>query len=436
MGSVQSGKTANYAGVIAKAIDARYRIIIVLSGIHSNLRQQTQIRLESDLRVEDSLRHGRLAYSKLTGEQTASGQDMDIPDSRSAGSVLSNPDIVVFMVVKKNSARLRRVAEFLQGIPKSRRAERPVLLIDDESDQATPNSASGRQRISAINKRVRDIWGEIVTGTYIGYTATPFANIFINPRDAKDLYPEDFCYALPRPSDYMGASTFFDLEKQDSVDGGTPEQMISRLSIELSEAESAVLVPKGRDLSSYAPTMTPGLQESIAWFLLSTAVRRIREGRSRHSSMLVHTSHRVPAHDALQAVVEEYLGELRESFPDRETEFRKLFEREIDRASDLRSGERVPEWREIWTKVGDVLAETAVKVDNGQSKDRLNYPDDDAQTIIAIGGGTLSRGLTLEGLISSFFLRTSSTYDTLLQMGRWFGFRPGYADLARVWVGM
>jgi hypothetical protein len=436
VGYVQSGKTANYAGVIAKAIDARYRIIIVLSGIHSNLRQQTQVRLESDLRIEDSLRHGRLAYSKLTGEQTASGQDMDIPDSRSAGSVLSNPDIVVFMVVKKNSARLRRVAEFLQGIPESRRAERPVLLIDDESDQATPNSASGRDRISAINKRVRDIWDEVVTGTYIGYTATPFANIFINPRDAKDLYPEDFCYALPRPSDYMGASTFFDLEKQDEADGDDSEQMISRLSIQLDEAESAVLVPKGRDLSNYAPTMTPGLRESIAWFLLATAVRRIRAGRSQHSSMLVHTSHRVPAHDALKAVVEEHLRELRETLPDCEGQFRALFEREIDRAEDLRKGENVPEWKEIWNRIDDVLAATAVKVDNGQSTDRLSYPDDEPQTIIAIGGGTLSRGLTLEGLICSFFLRTSNTYDTLLQMGRWFGFRPGYADLARVWVGM
>lgn len=436
VGYVQSGKTANYAGVIAKAVDARYRIIIVLSGIHSNLRQQTQVRLESDLRVEDQKRHGRLAYSKLTGEQTPSGQDMDIPDSRSAGSVLSNPDIVVFMVVKKNSARLRRVAEFLQGIPEERRAERPVLLIDDESDQATPNSASGRQRISAINKRVRDIWAEVVTGTYVGYTATPFANIFINPRDAKDLYPEDFCYALPRPRGYMGASTFFNLEEQEVAEGGEDAQIISRLSIQLDESESSVLVPKGRDLSSYAPTMTPGLRESIAWFLIATAVRRLRAGRSQHSSMLVHTSHRVPAHDALKEVIDDHLAELRSSLPSMEGEYRDLFDREIDRAQDLRNGEREPEWAEVWAKVDEVLSGTVAKVDNGQSTDRLNYPEDEPQTIIAIGGGTLSRGLTLEGLISSFFLRTSNTYDTLLQMGRWFGFRPGYADLARVWVGM
>src|SRR5699024_946592 len=109
---------------------------------------------------------------------------------------------------------------------------------------------------------------------------------------------------------------------------------------------------------------------------------------------------------------------------------------EIDRAQDFRNGEREPEWAEVWAKVDEVLSGTVAKVDNGQSTDRLNYPEDEPQTIIAIGGGTLSRGLTLEGLISSFFLRTSNTYDTLLQMGRWFGFRPGYADLARVWVGM
>lgn len=424
IGYVQSGKTANYAGLIAKAVDAGYRLIIVLAGMHSNLRAQTQARLQKDLDMNTVRERKSAAWHMLTGANSDIAADNQI-------SFLNLQGNVGVMIVKKNAKRLANVVDFLGSIPKDTRLSRAVLIIDDESDQATPNSLGGKQMVSAINGLVRDIWRETLTGTYVAYTATPFANVFIDPSDEDDLYPDDFIMTLPRPIGYMGVDTFFNLNG-DADEAGDHLSIYAR---EISPDESAKLAPVGRDISKFEPEITPSLDRAIRWFLLATAIREIRTSEIAHSSMLLHTSHRVHAHSRLKDVVVDYINVLAANRDAERGAFEDVFYLESERARRLVDlGEEYPDWDGVWEKTYDLIGRVKVVVDNGGSSDRLAYPDDDPQVVIAIGGGTLSRGLTLEGLVVSYFLRTSNTYDTLLQMGRWFGFRPRYADLARVWA--
>ncbi len=425
IGYVQSGKTANYAGLISKAVDAGYRIIIVLAGMHSNLRAQTQARLDGDLRLRE-LKDGGVAWHTLTDV------DSDIAPAPSIGPVGNSGNAIV-MVVKKNEKRLANVLAYLRSISKQHPdmlLSRATLIIDDESDQATPNTKGAKNLVSTINQRIRDIWSEVRTGTYVAYTATPFANIFIDPNDEAELYPDDFATVLPRPVGYMGADTFFDTSALDDEEGVSRDALARTVP----DDEAAVLAPAGRDLTSYDPHVTQSLSDAIRWFLIATAIRRHRTGGAHHSSMLLHTSHRVDAHDRLRDAVDDFLKEIALHEDRQRDAFETVFAAESDRAEELRDEGQMPAWDDLWPTIDDLISNVQVRVDNGTSTNRVSYPDDAPQTVIAIGGGTLSRGLTLEGLVVSYFLRTSNAYDTLLQMGRWFGFRTGYRDLARVWT--
>lgn len=426
LGYVQSGKTANFQALIARAVDEGYRIIIVLAGMHNNLREQTQTRLEHDLDLNAS-------SEKKTAWLTLTTPEEDMPRNSPMHTQLNSYSNVAIMVVKKNDRRLKNVQEFLEKIDDEVLSKKPVLIIDDESDQATPNTHKDKEAVSTINRRIRDIWSTVKRGTYVAYTATPFANILIDPTDKEDLYPEDFVYPLKKPYGYLGADEFFNTSPY--IEDDESEELALELSSPVPVEESAILAPQSRDLSRYSPEMTPTLEEAIYWFVIATAIREIRTGKRNHSSMLVHTSHRTEAHFLLKDVINDFVQSLALEFLAHEQRLKRVFNNHIGKAERLRDKEIVPSWEELLPRLKKVLEKLAVKVDNGYSDDRLTYPDGDPQTVIAIGGGTLSRGLTLEGLVVSYFLRTSNTYDTLLQMGRWFGFRPHYADLVRVWVG-
>lgn len=430
IGNVQSGKTANFSAVVAKALDSGYKFILVLSGVHNNLRKQTQERLERDLGLEDD----PSAWYKLTGVQG----DFGTQHAANASSIVANHDRVL-AVVKKNGGRLRNVLEFLRRIDSETMRDTPFLIIDDESDQATPDaSAKPEDDPTAINKLMRLIWAELRNGTYVGYTATPFANVLMNPntdREAlQELYPRDFVHVMPTPKSYFGAERIFGLNDFDSEERDAEVPDVIR---EIPSAEINQLAPKGRDLSAFTPAVTESLGDAIRWFIVACAVRRVRGQHKKHSTMLIHTTHRIDPHFATREAVEAYLEPLRQRALDGDVEdFREIFIREINRAAALYTGEGVaPTWPRVSDEIPNVLRVLKLSVDNGRAdeSDRLSYSDQ-PQTVIVIGGGTLSRGLTLEGLFVSFFTRTSNTYDTLLQMGRWFGYRLGYEDLQRVWL--
>lgn len=425
LGYVQSGKTANYTAVIAKAADAGYRMFIVLSGMHNNLRRQTQARIDRDLKTREH------AWAALTDESRDFGSVVN-------GASLMSQGVPSVAVVKKNGSRLRRLRDWLRDVDPDVRARSPILILDDEADQATPNSMAARDEISKINALLREIWAEVKTGSYIGYTATPFANVFMDPDDEKDLYPSDFILDLPRSDEYFGAERIFGRTALDDAD--QPDDGLDMVRI-IPPAEAQVVRPPSRraDQRAFDPELPDSLIDAARWFVLATAIRRARR-QNEHNSMLVHTSAYIAPHFRMRDRLVELIRDFRaEVSSGRTGDFRETFDRESHRAADL-APFGVPSWRDVEPRLGEVLTDLRVLVDNGSSEDRLDYDRRDAsgakltETVIAVGGSTLSRGLTLEGLTVSYFVRTSNTYDTLLQMGRWFGYRSGYEDLPRIWM--
>ena len=294
VGYVQSGKTANYTAVIAKAADAGYRLFIVLSGLHNNLRRQTQVRLSADL--------GDVDWAPLTSPEADFGNVIN-------GAAMLSHGVTALAVVKKNQSRLRSLRDWLRDIPDEIRRRVPILLLDDEADQATPNSATGREQFTRINQLVRQIWSEIPTGTYVGYTATPFANIFMDPNDEEELYPADFIIDLPRPDAYFGAERVFGREPLDDADSPDPGLDMVR---DIPDDEAVALRPpttrEGR--ASYSPELPQSLIDAVVWFVVATAIRRAR-GQAAHSSMLVHTTHYIQPHFAMKSRIGKLLRALR-----------------------------------------------------------------------------------------------------------------------------
>lgn len=436
IGNVQSGKTANYAALCTKALDADYRMILILSGIHNNLRTQTQERINRDLGVLENPREWHQLTTPVH-DLTAS----EIKNAAaSVGGLGKNRKMIA--VMKKNTTRLDYLLDYLDRVDPKDLESTPILIIDDESDQATPDSSTKPEDDpTAINQKMRQVWSKIKNGTYVGYTATPFANVFMDPdTSAKDglesLYPRDFLHVMPTPKNYFGAEQLFGMRggtiDAEDVDG---PDVIRQIPSE----EIPLLAPRGKDdIESFQPAVTKSLGEAIRWFVVATAIRRMRGQKDKHSSMLVHTTHRVRPHAAMRDAIVEFLTPLKEKAKDGDvSSFREVFTREEDRAAHLYSGDGpAPTWPAVEEEIFNVLRLLEVVVDNGEeaAEDRLVYPEDRAKTVIVIGGGTLSRGLTLEGLFVSYFTRTSNAYDTLLQMGRWFGYRPGYEDLQRIWL--
>lgn len=426
LGYVQSGKTANYTAVMSKAADAGYQLFIVLAGMHNNLRRQTQVRLESDLFGDDwyTLTTPIADFSKMA-----------------KGAALMKKHVHMAGVVKKQRHRLSALRDWLREIPLDIRTKCPVLLLDDEADQATPNTKAEREELSRINQLIREIWAEIPTGTYVGYTATPFANVFMNPNDKEDLYPSNFILSLPRPETYFGAERLFGRPGFDTDDEAETGLDVIRY-IPQEDADQLRPPSKKEERANFSAAVPESLRDAVLWFLVATAIRRARGQMDQHSSMLIHTTHYTGPHFAMRDELAPLLNTLQsEVIKDGFKAFEEAWAREQDRASEVAT-EALPSWDEVKKWLPSVLEACRIVVDNSESFDRLDYERKDAQgnpiteTVIVVGGGTLSRGLTLEGLVVSYFLRTSNTYDTLLQMGRWFGYRPGYEDLPRIWMPM
>ncbi|MFI7666554.1 Z1 domain-containing protein [Nocardia sp. NPDC049526] len=416
VGYVQSGKTTNFTAVMAKAADRRYKLFIVLAGIHNGLRRQTQARL-----VQQLVEPNPTLWSQITD------LDHDFRPTANPASYFGKSNKThVLCVVKKNATVLRKLVKWLADASEYL-ADCPALIIDDEADQATVATKS-------INPLIRQILSTLPKSAYVGYTASPFANLLINPA-AEDLYPEHFIVNLPQPQGHFGTEVLFgryalDGEDPNDVDDGY--DMIRTVP----EDDVELVRPKTRaDVDDFHPTITATLRRAVLYFWLTTAARRVRGGGNRHSTMLIHTSVRTVVHnrfrDPLLSLRAKTRRNLESSLVHRE--LRELWDEEASRVLAAEFGEQSVSFDELIAELPDVLRDCRVVMDNSESTDRLDY-ENGPVVAIAVGGNTLSRGLTLEGLSVSYFVRSVSTYDTLLQMGRWFGYRKGYADLPRIWM--
>lgn len=442
VGYVQSGKTANMTAVIAKAVDAGYNFVVVLGGVTNKLRQQTQRRLQSDI-VE---RH-REVWQLHTTEDEKNG-DFTLPPNNGQFT-MPVEGRAQLLVIKKETTRLATLLQAIQKTPPRITRALKTLIIDDECDQASVNAGKTETDITEINKAIRKIIRALPAVSYVGYTATPFANVFANPFPASkdeldDLYPEDFITALPRPETYFGAREVFGFDPDDAdVDEGPSA---GRDMVKPIPEDEISVIRSTKNRKDFNPQVTKSLEQAILWFLLSCAVRRHRGHQNDHMSMLVHTSQLVLQHEKMAESINEWLAQNTPSILDAKGDAWNAIVStwETETASVPLEGENDTELRpiDLHPYLIEVLNLLEVAVENGASDNRLNYNEIDPEnnnkvvpkTYIVVGGSVLARGLTLEGLSVSFFLRTSKQYDTLLQMGRWFGFRDGYADLPRLWA--
>ncbi len=484
VGQVQSGKTANYTGLICKAVDAGYKLIIVLAGIQNSLRSQTQIRLDEGFLGYDSQLHrastqensaigvGLIPVVKrlIADSATNSANNGDF-NKKVAGQfgVSAGGGNPLLFVVKKNTTVLKNLLQWAlrHGDKDEKSGKRivrgvPLLVIDDEADNASINTnpplfdENGKVQeeydVSAINGSIRKLLDSFEKSAYVGYTATPFANIFIYPdieqknqEFGDDLFPRSFIINLPAPSNYIGPAQLFGLDADSAIGLEASEALPIIRSVD----DQKEWMPDKHKKDHVPPELPGSLKEAIRAFILCCAARIVRGQENKHNSMLVHVARFTAVQSEVGKQVKEELTSLQKRLrygdsnaPGKlEGEFEQLWRDDfVPTTSSILSSITDPELKSVsWEEIKPLLHPAASKIQvkkiNGTAKDVLDYWEyKNGLSVIAIGGDKLSRGLTLEGLSISYYLRASKMYDTLMQMGRWFGYRPGYLDLCRLYT--
>jgi hypothetical protein len=365
---------------------------------------------------------------------------------------------------------LRWIRNYVTNVQDSQTGRRivtnlPLLLIDDEADHASVDTgelvfdADGNpdedHQPTAINSLVRQIIHSFARSSYVGYTATPFANIFIHERgetrlEGPDLFPASFITNLAAPSNYIGPAKVFGVP---GIEGRTQGLPLIREMGDLEDPDGTLVWMPQRHRSNHVPLfedqdrLPPSLIQAIDAFVLACAARRLRRQANEHSSMLVHVTRFVAVQQLVHHQVEEHIRQLKQRLLRRIDHEQTLERLRAHWQSDFEPTtnslqEKIPElnipasatWEDVAEVLPETISELEIRMINGTAKDALDYSDRPGLTVIAIGGDKLARGLTLEGLCVSYFLRASRMYDTLMQMGRWFGFRPGYLDLCRLYT--
>jgi hypothetical protein len=469
VGDVQSGKTATYAALICKAADAGYRMVILLTGTLENVRRQTQERLDAafvGLDSRDFLTKGSLGRKTHVGVGLIDGQrdgivftsrDHDFRKNTASALNLSLEAVrePVLVVSKKNKSVLQRLAGWLRARNADRdgKIDLPVLLIDDEADNASINTRQDVGETTAINKGIRDLLSLFRRSSYVGFTATPFANIFIDPASTSemvgdDLFPRDFIHVLEAPTNYMGMSILFGGTDPEILDHGSSESGASMLRA-INDDEDWLPASHKKDV--LVDSLPISLMTALRCFLIATAIRDIRSKDSVapintgiHRSMLVNVSRFTAVQNVVASLLHVEVENIRRAV--------RLHGALEPRTAAQHSSEIATletafvqefshtgiSWPRVLSALYEAIAPIVVKpVNQSTGAASLDYGQADTSTglrVIAVGGNSLSRGLTLEGLTTSYFLRNAKAYDTLLQMGRWFGYRDGYSDLCRLWL--
>ena len=495
VGYVQSGKTTNFTAVIAKAIDAGYRMVIVLTGMHEALRRQTQRRLDMELFGIPNILN---SLSELSAIGTPAGQYLDDDEWSNGGfSILGGkaprPGIIRLTdyktdynnqkahllnivapsnytnlfdpanlfdvqarvaIVKKNGSVLRHLLKAIE-MNEHTAKQLPTLIIDDESDQASVNTAKLITRThkseskeekeaqtdrKAINRSISAFLERMPRAQYVGYTATPFANVFVDYEDDADIFPKDFLIALDEPEGYMGTSTFFD--------GAGVRTNVKRYELSSKDAYIRELQASNSDLITQETELT----NAIAAFIVTGAIKLFRLNRNssyqksfRHHTMLIHEAAYRGTHAATEALVKKIWRNAEWQLSSGFELLKKSFESFIPTMEDrgVNLNEIPKTFKEIEPYLNEVISRIESEVYSGekspilvvngdaQVEARLDF-DRKATWKIVVGGAMLSRGFTIEGLTITYFRRAPKAHDTLLQMGRWFGYRLGYQDLIRI----
>lgn len=473
IGHVQSGKTANMEALMAMAADHGWNMFIVLSGTIESLRLQTLRRMQKDLNQEGNLIWRGVEHPSKRSQYGERTQDFNFrPGSQ----------MRYFTVCLKNTSRLKKLIDWIHADRTSHDLMK-ILLIDDEADQASiSNTAVEYQREQRERKGINKLIVHLVEDThykkdrtcgkagamnYVMYTATPYAN-FLNESTVDSLYPRNFIWTLKTPNEYIGPNQIFGFN-----DPGKPDGLDIKRWIPDEDLDQIAALYDGS-----GSEIPESMKDAICWFVCAVAVMRNWQYK-KPISMLVHTSQKQANHDAVANAISCWIGNSVKSntFINRcrlvyEVETTRLPKHEwCSQFSDYGIPESeihdYPQFDDILPEISLLISEKISHIKLSESGDleyrrslhlvidncsknrttsenehiRLAYPDPDiipypspAPAFIIVGGSTLSRGLTIEGLVSTFFLRASCQADTLMQMGRWFGYRRNYELLPRIWM--
>lgn len=446
MGNVQSGKTENYLGLINKAIDAGYKVIILLGGHLNDLRRQTQERVDFGVigRVSRHLIDTRPGGAQTIGvgkfrdpsrnvqPYTTTAGDFSSTFANSFGVTLTGLSDPAIFTVKKNTTVLKNLFEWIKDShlldpENGKLLDLPLLLVDDEADYASVNTKAHLDEVTRTNEYIRKILSLFSRTTYVGYTATPFANIFIDPETEDeaindDLFPRDFMAKIPIPENYVGQEYFF---------GENPKG-----TVVINDSQNLMNL-RSQDSIEYIPE---SLQEAVRVFLLNVCIRALRGNPHEHNTMMVNISHLKVHQDKIAILIRDYhqtLLEAIEVFSGLGLEAARENPVLTSIEKTFRLNFSVNEsYEDIFSELGKSAGKIEVFSVNQGGGRNLDYSkrDEWGMSVIVVGGHKLSRGLTLEGLTVSYFTRNSKAYDTLMQMCRWFGYRPGYDDLCKVYL--
>ncbi|MDM1757675.1 Z1 domain-containing protein [Acinetobacter sp. 256-1] len=458
IGDVQSGKTSNYLSLLTKAADAGYKFIIVIAGIHNNLRSQTQQRIDEGFigrissidRGKTPIGVAHFCDGAFPHPVSFTTVDCDFNKNlaNSVATGIGNFNKPVILVIKKNVSTLRSLHDWLvnfnmNGAKSNGKINAPMLMIDDEADNASINTNDSDLDPTQTNSYIRTILKCFNQASYVGYTATPFANIFIDPNSygdyEEDLFPKDFIYNLDAPTNYFGARKIF------------LNQDYKYIHVPLDSKEIGQHIPIKHKKIFIVKNIPESMKEAICCFLLAKCIRNLRKDASEHCSMLINVSTFKDVQIQLKNKVLDFLQELSEqilsfsAMPNAlENKYIALLYQTFNKfyANAKNLDGNVIQWQQISAELRAMFDDSEKQyvfktyAVNSSSPDSLDYSVQGKHglMVIAIGGFSLSRGLTIEGLTVSYFYRSTQMYDTLLQMGRWFGYRPQYEDLCRIYM--
>lgn len=493
VGHVQSGKTSNYVGLINKATDAGYKLIIVIAGTISSLRRQTQERIDAGYVGRDSsayLRNKRKNRIKGVGKYSVDtdiypltsafylkGDEGDFSTKQLHNSNIPIGKNPVVFVIKKNKTILENLIDWLahnENIKaidgRKKLINIPALIIDDESDYASVNTTRDINEVKTINKLIRVLLNLFDQNTFIGYTATPYANLFISQEYNEelttfvngkeyyigdDLFPKHFILNIKAAKNYIGASKLFGLEDQNTGESYEPLDIYRPIYSEEYNPPLFERINRHNkdDLPEYLPE---SLKLAVKSFILTCAIRRLRGHKEKHNSMLIHVALYVKWIDRVALLVnqliKDYVNKIEANDPEFIDSLKILFESDFTPTTQNvlnnldYTDNRITQhkWEDVRNEIRPAIKKFDIRAVHGTtSLAKLDYHNisnidydrhENGLSVIAIGGGKLSRGITLEGLSISYYLRTTRMYDSLMQMGRWFGYRPGYVDLCRLYT--